>query len=40
MAMLTSVQFLPMTIFMSVLDEFKPGQQIGSSPTDDVGSGP
>lgn len=31
---------LPMTIFMSVLDEFKPGQQIGSGPSDDVVSGP
>ena len=30
---------LPMTIFMSVLDEFKPGQQIGSGPSDDAVSG-
>jgi hypothetical protein len=26
---------LPMTIFMSVLDEFKPGQHIGAGPADD-----
>jgi uncharacterized membrane protein YqaE (UPF0057 family) len=29
---------LPMTIFMSVLDEFKPGQPIGPGPADDVAS--
>jgi hypothetical protein len=29
---------LPMTIFIMVVDEFTPGQQIGASPTDDVGS--
>jgi hypothetical protein len=29
---------LPMTIFMSVLDEFKPGQHIGANPTDDMPS--
>jgi hypothetical protein len=29
---------LPMSIFIRVVDEFKPGQQIGASPTDDVGS--
>ena len=31
---------LPMTIFIMVVDEFKPGSRIGSNPTDDVSSTP